>query len=539
MTKAKILVADNDKAFLESFAKYMFNPELYEVVTARNPEEARKKLEENLIHLAIVDVRLRNDDDKNDISGFHLCKNMDPTIARILLTRYTGEESWELVRDAMKPTENRHRLADGFFSKAEDRELISKEMQRVLDEEFEIIPRRRIAVLTSGGDAPGMNAAIWAVVRTAMNNGIEVMGVQDGYKGLVLDKMRKLRWNEVGDIIENSGTILGVARYDDFKREAVRQEAIENLNRKHISGLIVIGGDGSMKGAQALANQIEQSGKIFQTIAIPGTIDNDLLGTDMSLGAASAADAMVKEMRNMMQPARALRRIFVCEVMGACCGYLALQSALGIGADAVMIPETLIEIANDNLTDPSGWKDRIDGIKTRDSFVKQLTEIVELLEAAFAANKRYGFVVLAEGVILATERRGRLTSQQVKEYLTDAIAVWCHDYDKPDVREQKLGYTVRGARPSRFDVWLGAQLGTAAVQCLLEDKSKIMVGWMQDGSIEESGFDKVVKASNRPPREIWNDRPRWKEMLELQKALACPPKLRERLIAQGNRYAQS
>src|SRR5205807_6388402 len=141
------------------------------------PELAEEELKKHLIHLALIDVRLRENEDENDRSGLHLCDRMDPTVARILLTHYTCEESWRLVREASRPTRNRHRLADGFFSKsevAESIQLIKDEIQRVLDEEFEIIPRLRIAVLTSGGDAPGMNAAIWAIVRTAMNNDIEV-----------------------------------------------------------------------------------------------------------------------------------------------------------------------------------------------------------------------------------------------------------------------------------------------------------------------------------------------------------------------------
>jgi 6-phosphofructokinase len=270
------------------------------------------------------------------------------------------------------PTENRYRAADGFFSKQADVELVEREIQRVLSDEFEIIPKRRIAVLTSGGDAPGMNAAIWSIVRTAMNCGVEVMGVQDGYLGLVEDKMRKLKWEEVSDIIEKSGTILGTARFPKFAEQSVRKKAVNNIKRRHISSLIVIGGDGSMMGAHALAKDLKKNRVRFRTVGIPGTIDNDLWGTDMSLGAASAANAMIVEMRNMIQPARALRRIFVCEVMGASCGYLALQSALGVGADAVITPEQVIEVLTGTTqSNGLGWKDCIDVNKTEECYRKE------------------------------------------------------------------------------------------------------------------------------------------------------------------------
>ncbi len=235
-------------------------------------------------------------------------------------------------------------------------------IQQALDEEFEIIPKQRIGVLTSGGDSPGMNAAIWAIVRTAMANDVEVMGIQNGYYGLVHDQMRKLKWSEMSDIVDQSGTILGTARYPEFAQPDIRDKAIENIARRHISGLVVIGGDGSMKGAHALTQQLKQQGKEFWTVAIPGTIDNDLWGTDMSLGAASAANAMTEEMRNMIQPAKALKRVFVCEVMGANCGFLAIQAALGIAADVVIIPEQIIEVRE---RAEGSLKDRVNINKTR------------------------------------------------------------------------------------------------------------------------------------------------------------------------------
>lgn len=543
MIKPRILVADNRPNFLESFTDALSASGQYEILTAASPDVAEQELTRHLIHLALVDVRLSNEDDVNDRSGLHLCERMDPTVARILLTGHTATvESWQLVREASRATHNRHRVADGFFSKSEiaqSIQLIRDEIQRVLDEEFEIIPRLRIGVLTSGGDAPGMNAAIWAIVRTAMNNNIEVMGIQNGYQGLVNDQMRKLKWSEMGDIVEQSGTILGTARFPEFRKSSVRKKAVNNIIRKHISGLIIIGGDGSMKGAQALAKDLRNHGKELLTVAIPGTIDNDLWGTDMSLGAASAANAMIEEMRNMIQPAKALRRIFVCEVMGANCGYLALQAALGIAADVVIIPEQVIEVmSTPKIKRGESWKDRVDIIKTENTYRAQLENVARFLEAVFAAKKRYGFVVVAEGIKLITENQKQMDAKYVKQYLTPAIKGWSQS-SKPDVRVQELGYTVRGVPPTQFDVRLGALLGAESVFCILQGETNCMVGWKEGEGIVKASFDEVVLKSNRPPRQILDDRPKWQEALELQQALACPPKLREQLARQGNRFVQS
>jgi len=291
-----------------------------------------------------------------------------------------------------------------------------------------------------------------------------------------------------------------------------------------------------MKGAQALAKDLAARGKTLQTVAIPGTIDNDLWGTDMSLGAASAANAMIEELRNMIRPAQALRRIFVVEVMGAYCGYLALQSALGIGADAVIIPEQVVEVSPViDPTDSTPWKDRIMLIETQQSILERLKEIAALLEAVFAAGKRFGFVVLAEGVKKST---GDLVDgEYIQSNLVNMINRWDNG-SRPDVRAQVLGYPVRGVPPCRFDIWLGARLGAAAVQCLLDGKTNVMVGWSEGKGIIETPFDEVVAKSNRPPKEIWNERSKWQELLELQEALACPPKLREQLKARGNRFVR-
>ena len=534
MIKPKILVADDNHDFLETLTDALSTSDRYDIFKATSPELAEEEFQKNLIHLALIDVRLKNHKDKNDRSGLYLCKRIDPTVARIVMTEYTGsEESWQWVRDSSKPTENRHRLADGFLSKREivqSTQLLEDVIQRALDEEFEIIPKQRIGVLTSGGDSPGMNAAIWAIVRTAMDNDIEVMGIQNGYYGLVHDQMRKLKWGEMSDIVEQAGTVLGAARYPEFRNQSIREKAVENINRKHISGLVVIGGDGSMKGAKALAEEFERQGIKLPTIAIPGTIDNDIWGTDMSLGAASAANAMTEEMRNMIQPAKALKRVFVCEVMGANCGFLAIQAALGIAADVVIIPEQIIEVK-----DKPGvsLKARVNINKTKATYDAHLANVARFLEDVFATKKRYGFVVVAEGIKKLTEKE--LDGKYVEKYLTRAIDDWSHS-NKPDVRLQELGYTVRGVPPIQFDVQLGAALGAQSVLCILNGETNCMVGWMENEGIVKPKFDDIVSHSDVPPKEILRTRPKWKAALELQQALACPPKFRDELKTQGNRF---
>jgi 6-phosphofructokinase 1 len=261
-------------------------------------------------------------------------------------------------------------------------------------------------------------------------------------------------------------------------------------------------------------------------------------GTDMSVGASSATNAMIEEMRNMSHPARALRRIFVCEVMGANCGYLAMQAALGMGADVAIIPEQVIEVRIGKQRKLSAsWKDHVDINKTEKMYLSQLEKIAEHLEAVFATKKRYGFVVVAEGIKLLTKSQKKLDAHYVAQYLTAAITGWSQP-NKPDVRVQELGYSVRGVPPTQFDVHLGALLGAESVLCILRGETNYMVGWKECEGIVRTSFDEVVMKSNRPPKQILDDRPKWKETLELHQALACAPKLREQLVSSHNRFVR-
>lgn len=535
MAQFRILIADNDPDFRESLAKDVLEPENYQVFQAASPDEARQILEkEQLIHLAILDIRLENDDDPHDESGLKLSQEIDSFVPKILLTGYPPEHALGRFPNKTLILFDDQFIELYLLTKKAGPAIVLEAVKKALDEKLKSIPQRRIAVLTSGGDSPGMNAAIRAIVRVAMDNDIEVIGIENGYEGLVNNRMRKLTWNDVSDILAQSGTVLRTARFPDFKKPDVRKKAVENIRRNQISGLIVIGGDGSMRGAQALVQDLKKLDRELQTIAIPGTIDNDLWGTDMSLGAASAVNAMIEEMRNMLRPAQALRRIFVCEVMGRYCGYLAVETALGIGADAVIIPERVLRIRPGS-TDSEPLKNRIMTVETVDNFRNRLQESANLLKEAFAVDKGYGFVIMGEGIrlLLADEH---LDAEYIRRYLEAKVKLW-PIADKPNVRAHIVGYPVRGVRPCRFDLWLGASLGAAAVQCLLDSsKTEVMVGWSEEQGIIETPFDDVVEKSKRPPQEIWQDRPKWKELLEMQEALACPPALRQQLRERGNRF---
>lgn len=530
MTPIKILVVDNDALYRDPMIEAVFNGTDFQVTAVQDEAEAKEALRRELFHLAIVDIRLIEEGDPNDDSGLRLCREMDPTIGRIVLTAFKDAG---MVREALLVERGRGALADGFLFKDEIAASVLREVKRVLAEQFEVIPRDRIAVLTSGGDSPGMNAAIWSVVRTAMANEIEVLGVEDGYRGLVQGRIRKLTWNSISEVLTQGGTVLRSARFDDFRRSEVRRQAAESLIQRHVSGLVVIGGDGSMQGAAALSQEVAAVGGSLRTVALPGTIDNDLFGTDMSLGAASAANAIAEELAKLIPPAQALRRVFVVEVMGRHSGFLALEAALASGADALVIPETLVRMRP--ISRQQGWLERVARNATVSCLRDHLKDIADRLEQSFAGGKRHALVIVSEGVgkLLSKKSERFEAKEYVAGYLMDAIDGWSHE-NRPDVRIQELGYPVRGADPCRFDMILGAELGARAVMCLIADKTGIMLGWSREQGVVETGFAEVTTLSNRPPGEIWADRPRWRELLELHEVLTCPPGQAENLRSRGN-----
>lgn len=280
----------------------------------------------------------------------------------------------------------------------------------------------KIALLTSGGDAPGMNAAIRAVVRTCVYYNIEAYGVQDGYKGLVEDNFRRLHSFDVGQMIDRGGTILGSARLDSFKNEEVVKKAIDNLRKRSIDGLVVIGGDGTFKGAMAL----EAQG--FPTIGIPATIDNDINGTEYTIGFFSALDTSMEAIDKLRDTSFSHQRCTVVEVMGRDCGDLSIYSGISCGAEIVVTSET-------------GYNE---------------TEILERIQKAKNQGKRHLIVVVAENI---TD-----VNQLAKKIQTNT------GYD---ARATVLGYIQRGGSPSAFDRVLASKMGILAVELLKEGKHNL------------------------------------------------------------------
>ncbi|MBS1250470.1 MAG: ATP-dependent 6-phosphofructokinase [Chloroflexi bacterium] len=313
----------------------------------------------------------------------------------------------------------------------------------------------KIAIFTSGGDSSGMNAALRSAVRTALNLGVEIYAVYEGYRGLVdgKEKIKKLTWDDVGGILQLGGTVIGTARCQRFRTRAGRLRAAHNLIENGIDALIVIGGDGSLTGAdifredwpglvQELVETDEIDSKTAQRypnlhiVGLPGSIDNDMYGSDMTIGADTALHRIVEAIDAIGSTAASHQRSFVVEVMGRNCGYLAIMSALATDADWVFVPE--------NPPAPEEWKN----------------EMCQSLRAGREAGRRDSTVVIAEG---ACDSDGNpITSQEVKEAIESQLG--------EEARITILGHVQRGGSPSAFDRNLGTLLGHAAVEHLTETK---------------------------------------------------------------------
>jgi len=313
---------------------------------------------------------------------------------------------------------------------------------------------KSLGVLTSGGDAPGMNAAVRAVVRTALNRTVDVYAIYEGYQGMVAggENIRKMTWDAVGGILQQGGTVIGSARCAEFRTREGRRQAARNLVACDIDSLVVIGGDGSLTGANIfrqewpeLLAELVEAGEIDQTqadahpqlmlVGLVGSIDNDMFGTDMTIGADTALHRITEAVDAIGSTAASHQRTFVIEVMGRHCGYLALMSALATGANWVMIPE--------NPPHVDDWED----------------EMCRALNAGRESGRRHSAVIIAEG---AQDRYGNpITSQQVKEALEERLGV--------DVRITILGHVQRGGSPSVFDRYMSTLLGYAAVDELLSE----------------------------------------------------------------------
>jgi len=288
---------------------------------------------------------------------------------------------------------------------------------------------KRIAVLTSGGYAPGMNAAIRAVARTGIAKGWEVVGVQHGYVGLMAGTFRPLGPREVGGIIQLGGTLLGSARAPEFKDEAGRQKALRELNQERIEGLVVIGGNGSQTGAHALSEMG------FPVVGVASTIDNDLYGSEITIGVDTALNIALEAIDRLKTTASSHSRAFLVEVMGRDCGYLALMSGIAGGAEAIVIPE--VE------TTPE--------------------QLAAALYASYERGKAHAIVVVAEGA--------KHDVEELETYFKE------HKQSLGfELRATKLGHIQRGGAPGAFDRLLATRLGAAATKALAEGQSGILVG---------------------------------------------------------------
>ena len=304
---------------------------------------------------------------------------------------------------------------------------------------------KRIGVLTSGGDAPGMNAAIRAVTRTAIYHQLEVIGIRHGYQGLIQGHFKVLKAFSVSDIIQKGGTILKTARCEAFTTPEGRKIAYDNLVRQAMDGVVVIGGDGTFTGARIFNEEYN-----IPFVGIPGTIDNDIFGTDYTIGYDTCLNTVIEAVDKIRDTASAHNRLFFVEVMGAEAGFIALHSGIATGAEAILIPE----------------------IKDQAKILKQT------LETGFKRRKSSSIIIVAEG---DDEGGSFKIAEKVKE-----------DFKNYSTRVTVLGHIQRGGSPSAQDRVVASRLGHAAVEALLDNQKSVMVG-LQNDEVVLVPFRKAVK----------------------------------------------
>jgi 6-phosphofructokinase 1 len=304
---------------------------------------------------------------------------------------------------------------------------------------------KRIGVLTSGGDAPGMNACVRAVVRTATFHGIEVMGIHEGYQGMIRGEIKLMTTRDVGGIIQQGGTIIQTARSKEFMTKQGQREAIRELNENGIDGVVVIGGDGSLNGARALASLG------VKVIGIPASIDNDIFGTEMSIGVDTALNTIIHAIDQLRDTASSHNRAFIVETMGRNCGYLAQVSAIISGAEMVLLPGVEVDIQ----------------------------EIAKLIEDSYIKGKNHAIIVVAEGALLS--------ATEISQGLKDLDVGF-------STRVTILGHIQRGGRPTAFDRLLGTRLGVKAVEALIAGETDQMAG-LRSGDIVLVPLEEVVSNS--------------------------------------------
>lgn len=314
---------------------------------------------------------------------------------------------------------------------------------------------KTIGVLTSGGDAPGMNAAIRAVTRAAIVNGIRVKGIYRGYKGLMEGEVTELGTQDVSGIIQRGGTILKTARSDEFRTPEGRKRAFETIQREQIDALIVIGGDGTFTGARLLAQEYN-----VPVIGLPGTIDNDLWGTDATIGYDTALNTIVECVDKLRDTGTSHERLFLVEVMGRDAGFLTLSAAIAAGAEAAIIPER--------------------------------ATVAEQLEEAIGQGRRKH---KNSGIVLVQEHAIEGGARKVAEIIEKV-------HPEYGTRVTILGHLQRGGSPSAYDRILASRLGVAAIQALIEEQRSIMVG-VQDSEIVYVPLSKAIKQKKDIKDDKW------------------------------------
>jgi 6-phosphofructokinase 1 len=300
---------------------------------------------------------------------------------------------------------------------------------------------KKIGVLTSGGDAPGMNAAIRAVVRTAVFNKLDVVGIERGYSGLIHAEFMPMYLSSVADIIQRGGTILRTARCEEFTTVEGRQRAAGNLHKEGIDGIVIIGGDGSFRGAKAFSAEHN-----IPCIGVPGTIDNDIPCTDYTIGFDTAVNNVVDAINKIRDTATSHERTYVVEVMGRNSGFIALEAGLAGGAESILIPEVPVDVQ----------------------------EVIEKIWRGHSRGKLHSIIVVAEGAGSAIE-----IGKEIK------------DKTGFDTKITILGHIQRGGTPTAFDRNLASRLGAAAVDLLLAGKDKRVVGTVA-GEIKDYDIDYVL-----------------------------------------------
>lgn len=321
---------------------------------------------------------------------------------------------------------------------------------------------KTIGLLTSGGDAPGMNAAIRAVTRAAIYNDLRVKAIYRGYKGLITGEIVEFKTQNVSNIIQQGGTILKTARCEEFKTVEGRQLAYDTLVKEEIDALVVIGGDGTLTGARIFASEFD-----YPIVGLPGTIDNDIFGTDSTIGYDTALNTILDAVDKIRDTASSHERLFFIEVMGRDAGFLALNGAIASGAEAAIIPEIATEV----------------------------DQLEEVIKKGFRKSKNSSIVLVAE-----SEKTGGAM------HYADRVK---REYPEYDVRVVILGHVQRGGSPTAYDRILASRLGEAAIEALMDGQRNILLG-IDDDQVVAIPFSKAIK----------KDKPIDPELLKVLKILS-------------------